>query len=148
MKFLEKLNLTLRIFSENFSKSYKRLWYQKNIKPFSGLFFLLISVHFLLIFSISSVNGDCVWLNNQNHELHEENSNWLFNCMNCSCVETVPICNPIQCKYQQCELGKLLMLKDNECCPQCLEPMHPCNYTGHLIQVRYFIYYLIFYILN
>jgi hypothetical protein len=136
MKFLEKLNLKLRFFSKSSWKADTKYW--KKEKKYSGWFFYWITLCVLFKSLISSVKSDCVWFDNQSKELYEENSSWIFNCMNCTCREAVSICNPIQCKYQQCELGKLLLLGDNECCPKCSKPMHPCNYDGHLIQVRFF----------
>jgi len=68
---------------------------------------------------------------------YKTNSTWEFNCNNCTCIESIPVCEQIKCKYETCEEGKLLVLNDNNCCPVCEEPKKSCHYDEYLIQVYY-----------
>ncbi|CAF0709358.1 unnamed protein product [Brachionus calyciflorus] len=88
-----------------------------------------LALFFILFFNIQFVYGRC-----QFNELeYKEYSNWVHNCNNCTCIKSVPFCQKIQCKYEPCEPGKLLILSDDQCCPTCQLPKNSCHYEGYLI---------------
>lgn len=65
---------------------------------------------------------------------YQESSNWVNECKNCTCVQSVPVCTQVQCRYEPCELGKQLVLNERECCPKCELPKQACFYQDYLIQ--------------
>jgi hypothetical protein len=101
-------------------------------------FTLLIPVvHTLILWLLSnffSQKGSCLYKDTE----YKINSTWQFDCNNCTCIESVPVCELIKCKYEPCEEGKLLVLNDNSCCPVCEEPKKSCHYDEYLIQVQNF----------
>ena len=68
--------------------------------------------------------------------IFKEHSAWVTkDCMNCTCIQSIPYCEKIQCKYEPCEQGLKLILNNNQCCPVCQEPKQTCTYEGYLINV-------------
>ena len=58
-----------------------------------------------------------------------------MDCQNCTCLNSIPVCHRIQCKYEPCGAGKVFVLNEDKCCPTCQSPMKPCQYENYLIEV-------------
>ncbi len=104
-------------------------------------YFLLISILLFGSFSLASATEEAEDLKTTGcvfgEARHAENATWTSECMSCTCRQTVPFCERLQCKYEACEQGKRLILSNDQCCPECQEPMQSCTYSGFFINVTF-----------
>ena len=64
-----------------------------------------------------------------------------MDCQNCTCLNSIPVCHRIQCKYEPCGAGNVFVLNEDKCCPTCQSPMKPCQYDNYLIEVTTLTYH-------
>lgn len=69
-----------------------------------------------------------------NGQTYRNGFQWEHDCQNCTCLNSVPICHRIQCKYEPCEKGKLFVLNGDQCCPSCQTSPKSCHYNEYLIE--------------
>lgn len=73
----------------------------------------------------------------------KDNSIWKTECKNCSCINSVPYCEQINCKYEPCQKGQVYLLSKGECCPKCDVPKKFCKYDGVLIDVCFTLFFVV-----
>ncbi len=98
----------------------------------SNLILKIIIIHTLLLINLIQTfsDGSCLYRG----KTYENNRNWQIDCQNCSCQNSIPICQEIVCKYTPCSVGKILVLNQDKCCPSCEFPKTSCNYKDYIIE--------------
>ena len=66
-------------------------------------------------------------------------AHWQADCQDCTCLDSIPVCREIQCKYEPCTDGKVLVLNEDQCCPSCQVSKKSCHYEQYLIEVIFIL---------
>lgn len=95
---------------------------------------LLLTLFSILLLNVNATDlteGSCIL----NGHKFADRASWQVDCKNCTCLDRVPVCHEIQCKYEPCTNGKVFVLNEDQCCPSCEVSKNSCHYQQYLIEV-------------